>query len=309
MGINRKIKNIIRLMTDEDFRFRYLAGKGYYRRMCDRKYLERFYKAHLGERLNLDAPKTFNEKIQWLKLNDRKPEYTQMVDKIGAKKYVSERLGEEYIIPTLGVWDSFDEIDFNELPDQFVLKCAHGSGDLVICQDKSKLDIQKIRKKMAVYLKREYYYYGREWPYKDVEPRIFAEQYMCDSESDQNNLTDYKFFCFDGVPKFVMTVRDRTKGKGKAMHRFYDTEWNIQDLDLDYRNEKKIPEPKPENLDQMLEIASILSKGIKHLRVDLYRIKGKIYFGEMTFYHMSGVETFVPKEWDLKLGEYINIQS
>ena len=307
MGIKKKLNNIIKLMCDEDFRFLYLTGKGFYRNLSDRKYLERFYKAHMHQTLNLEAPKTFNEKLQWLKLHDRKQEYTKMVDKIGAKEYVSKLLGEEYIIPTLGVWDSFDDIDFSNLPDQFVLKCAHGSGDLVICHDKSKLDIQEIKKRMTIYLKREYYYYGREWPYKNVKPRIFAEQYMCDSENDQSNLTDYKIFCFHGVPKFVMTVRDRAKGKGNAMHRFYDTEWNIQDLDLDYRNEKKIPEPKPENLDRMLEIATILSKEIKHLRVDLYRINGKIFFGEMTFYHMSGVETFVPNEWDLKLGEYLNI--
>lgn len=307
MNIKSKAINLFRLMSDEDFRFLYFAGKGHYRRMDDRKYLERFYKAHLGEKLNLDAPASFNEKLQWLKLNDRKPEYSLMVDKIGAKEYVSERLGEEHIIPTLGVWDSFDEIDFSKLPEQFVLKCSHGSGDLVICRDKSKLDMQEVRKKMSAYLKREYYYYGREWPYKNVKPRIFAEQYMCDSENDRDNLTDYKIFCFNGVPEFVMTVRDRAKGKGNAMHRFYDTGWNIQDLDLDYRNEKKIPEPRPEQLDKMLEIASVLSEGIKHLRVDLYLIKGKIYFGEMTFYHMSGVEKFVPKHWDMKLGEYLDL--
>jgi hypothetical protein len=307
MGIRNKFINCFKTILDEDFRFLYFSGKGFYKKMPDRKYLERFYKAHMNQPIDLDNPKTFNEKIQWLKLNDRKPEYVQMVDKIGAKEYVSERLGKEYIIPTLGVWDSFDDIDFDKLPNQFVLKCAHGSGDLVICQDKSKLDVKAVRKKMTAYLKREYYYYGREWPYKNVKPRIFAEQYMCDSESDQGNLTDYKIFCFDGVPKFVMTVRDRSKGKGNAMHRFYDTEWNIQDLDLDYRNEKKISEPKPENLDKLLEIAAMLSKGIKHLRVDLYIINGQIYFGEMTFYHMSGVETFVPEKWDAKLGEYLNI--
>ena len=160
---------------------------------------------------------------------------------------------------------------------------------------------------MTKFLKREFYYYGREWPYKNVPHRILAEQYMCDNENDKDNLTDYKIFCFDGKPQFIMTVRDRSKGKSQSLHRWYDLNWQLQDLDLDYRNEIKTPEPKPAQLEKMLEIAEKLSTGIKHLRVDLYLINGQIYFGEMTFYHMSGCEHFEPKSWDLKLGEYLNI--
>lgn len=308
MNITKKMKGLLRLFYDGDFRFRYLQGKGVYNHMPDREYLERFYQVNMHTSLDLDNPQTFNEKLQWLKLYDRKPEYHQMVDKFDAKEFVGKKIGYEHIIPTIGVWDRFEDIDFEKLPEQFVLKCTHGSGDLLICRDKAKLDVNVARKRINKFLKRQYYYYGREWPYKDLKPRIIAERYMCDSENDKENLTDYKIFCFDGAPRFIMTVRDRSKGKGQSLHRWYDLDWNLQNLDLDYRDEKKVPEQRPEQLDRMLEIATILSKGMKHLRVDLYLVNGQIYFGEMTFYHMSGLEKFEPKEWDLKLGSYINLK-
>ena len=307
MKVFRKIKNAFKLFFNKDFRFQYLSGKGLYNDMPDEKYLERFYRAHTGKTLDWSNLRTFNEKLQWLKIHDRKPEYTQMVDKAGAKEYVAEKLGTEYIIPTYGVWERFEDIDFDALPNQFVLKCTHGSGDLIICRDKSAFDIEKARSIMTKFLKREFYYYGREWPYKNVPPRILAEKYMCDNENDKDNLTDYKIFCFDGKPRYIMTVRDRSKGKGKSLHRWYDLNWQLQDLDLDYRDEIKTPEPRPTQLDKMLEIAETLSAGMRHLRVDLYLINGDIYFGEMTFYHMSGCEHFEPATWDLKLGEYLNI--
>jgi hypothetical protein len=276
----------------------------------DETYLKMLYRIKIGEKLNLSTPQTFNEKLQWLKLHDRKPEYTKMVDKLEVKKYVSELIGEQYIIPTLGVWDNFDNIDFNSLPNQFVLKCTHDSGGLVICKDKKSLDKTAAKSKIEMALKRNFYYVAREWPYKNVKPRIIAEEYMADSGKKNgdvvdDNLTDYKIFCFDGVPKLIMTVRDRQLGSGKSLHRIYDTDWNITDIDLDHRGGEKVSEARPDQLNEMLNIASVLSKGIKHLRVDLYIVDGKIFFGELTFYHMSGFENWYPKEWNKKLGEYL----
>lgn len=308
MNISRKITMAFRLLSNSDARFLYLASKGLYRKMSDEKFLKRFYHAHMHKELDWNTLRTFNEKLQWLKIHDRKPEYTRMVDKATAKKYVAEKLGGEYIIPTYGVWERFEDIDFDKLPNQFVLKCTHGSGDLIICRDKTQIDMADAKKRMTRYLKRNFYELGREWPYKNVVPRILAEQYMYDHENDKDNLTDYKIFCFDGKPHYVMTVRDRSKGKGKALHRWYDLDWNLQDLDLDYRDEEKVPELRPEQMDRMLEIAEILSAGTKHMRVDLYLINGQIYFGEMTFYHMSGCERFEPESWDLKLGECLKIE-
>lgn len=300
--------NLYRVIFDQGFRFHAFRRLGFYNRVSDKKFLERLFYADMKSKLDWDNLNTFNEKLQWLKLYDRREEYSQMVDKADAKEYVVERVSEIKVIPTLGVWDSFDEIDFESLPERFVLKCTHDSGSVVICSDKSRFDIAAARKKLSSALKRNYYWLGREWPYKNLKPRIMAEQYMCDSEEDQGNLTDYKIFCFDGQPQYIMTVRDRSKGKGKSLHRWYNLDWELQDLDLDYRNEEKEPEPRPEQLQQMMEIAQKLSKGTKHLRVDLYVINGQIFFGELTFYHMSGCERFEPVEWDKKLGDLIRLE-
>jgi len=305
MGFQQRFRNAIRLFTDKDFRFLYLVGKGFYKSMPDEEYLKRFYHAKMGKTLDLEHPRTFNEKLQWLKLHDRNPRYQQLVDKIAVKEYIAECLSEEYVIPTLGVWKHFDDIDFDRLPDQFVLKCSHDSGGLVICTDKAKLDKAAAKEKIERSLRRNYYTFGREWPYNGIEPRILAEKYMCDGDHDKENLTDYKIFCFAGEPRYVMTVRDRSKGKGHSLHRWYDTDWQLQDLDLDYRGETRQPEERPAQLDEMLRIARQLAKGIRHVRVDLYLIGGRIYFGEMTFYHQSGAEYFEPEEWDEKLGALI----
>lgn len=194
-----------------------LAARGYLKTMPDEKYLKLMFRARMGKKLNLDEPQTFNEKLQWLKLYNRKPEYTRMVDKYEAKAYVAERIGAEHIIPTLGIWNSFDEIDFNKLPMQFVLKCTHDSGGLVICKDKEKLDIKAAREKIEKSLKNSYYDWGREWPYKDVKPRIIAEQYMAD------NLRDYKLFCFDSIPRMTLVCSERFTKDG-VKEDFYDGE-------------------------------------------------------------------------------------
>lgn len=274
-----------------------------YRLLSDEKYLKLKYKALLGSDLNLKNPQTFNEKLQWLKLHDRKPEYIRMVDKYEAKKYVAEKIGEEYIIPTLGVWDKFDDINFDLLPDRFVLKCTHDSGGLVVVRDKSHFDIKAARKKINKSLKRNYYWSGREWPYKNVKPRIIAEKYMEDDRLRE--LRDYKFFCFGGMAKCFKVDFDRFV---EHHANYYDKDKNLLNL-----GEKICPPiinktiELPKTLDAMKDFSEKLSKEIPFLRCDFYDVNGEVYFGEMTFYPAGGFGAFTSKEWDEKLGSWINL--
>lgn len=273
--------------------------------MPDSLYLKCLFKKKMGAKLNLRNPQTFNEKLQWLKLHDRKPEYTTMVDKYAAKKYVADKIGEQYIIPTLGVWDKYEDIDFNKLPNQFVLKCTHDSGGLVVCKDKSKLDLGAAERKINESLKNNYYYYWREWPYKNVPPRIIAEKYLDDNG---NVPVDYKVYCFNGVPYKVMLCLDRDKAEATKFYSF-DKEWNL------LRHNKWGKEapgdftlPKPASLDQMFEFAAILSRDIPFLRVDFYEVKGSLYFGELTFYPDSGFDNAIAPEIDLMYGNMIELK-
>ena len=264
------------------------------------------YFFHTKKILNLRKPQTFNEKLQWLKLYDCKAEYTRMVDKYEAKKYVAERIGEEYIIPTLGVWDRFEDIDFDGLPNQFVLKCTHDSGGLVICRDKAKLDIAKARKKINESLKINYYWQGRERPYKDVKPRIIAEQYMED-DSHNHTIEDYKVFCFSGRPKFILTVTGGHDDEEKILRRIYDIQWNKLPIGMHGKPVVEEAEPAPEQLPELLRLAGVLSEGFPHIRTDFYVINKHIYFGELTFYHMSGHVKMEPQEWEYEFGKYIKL--
>lgn len=274
--------------------------------MPDKKYLEiKFASMFDGRRLNWDNLRTFNEKLQWLKLNDRNPEYIKMVDKYEVKKYVAGKIGEQYIIPTLGVWDDFSEIDFDTLPDEFVLKCTHDSGGTVIVKDKKTFDKDKAREKLQKSLNTNYYYAGREWPYKNVAPRIIAEKYMEDNSSTE--LKDYKFFCFHGVPRIILTVTGGHEDESKIIRRMYNAEWKRYPVGLHGKKNEPTSEDKPPLLDEMLRIARKLSAGIKHLRVDLYIVNNKIYFGELTFYHMSGYEIFEPVEYDEVFGSFLDL--
>jgi hypothetical protein len=262
------------------------------------------YEGNFGKKLNWDKPQTFNEKLQWLKIYDRESEYSNMVDKFEAKRYVADRIGEKYIIPTLGVWDSFDKIDFDSLPDQFVLKCTHDSGGLVICKDKSNLDREAARRKIENSLKRNFYLVHREWPYKNVKPRIIAEQYMEDSETAE--LRDYKFFCFNGVVKAMFIATERQKQGEEVKFDFFDAEFEHLALRQGHPNADMCPE-KPKNFELMKELAEKLSEGIPQIRVDFYEVDGKVYFGELTFSHFAGMVPFQPEEWDYRLGEWINL--
>lgn len=276
----------------------------FFRFVPDKLFLKIVFRIKMHKKLNLRNPQTFNEKIQWLKLYDRKPEYVAMVDKYEAKKYVANIIGEEYIIPTLGVWNSFEEIDFSTLPDQFVLKCTHDSGGLVIVKDKSKLDIDKAREKINASLKTNYYYVGREWPYKNVKPRIIAEKYMEDSSTA--DLRDYKFFAFDGVAKALFIATDRQTEGEETKFDFFDMEFKHMPFTNGHPNSTILPD-KPKHFDEMKNIAEILSKNIPHLRVDFYEVNGRAYIGELTFAHWSGMMPFNPEMWDYTFGDWIKL--
>lgn len=258
-------------------------------KLPDNIYLKLLYKKILNKKLNLKEPQTFNEKLQWLKLNDRKDIYTKMVDKYEVKEYVSEKIGQEYIIPTLGIYDKIEDIDFNKLPNQFVMKCTHDSGSTIICKEKNKFDKEKAKNKINKSLKQNFYKAFREWPYKNVKPRIIVEQYMDDN--NVGGLIDYKIYAFNGKCDYLMACCDRMKGETKFL--YYDREWNfIKKFSYDGMKYGDIIEiPKPKNLDKMFEYATILSKDIPFVRVDFYEIEGNLYFGELTFYPNAGFET------------------
>ena len=270
----------------------------------DKLYLKIMYRRCLGKKLNLKNPQTYNEKLQWLKLYNRNPEYTKMVDKYEVKKYVADKIGEEYIIPTLGVWNKFEEIDFDTLPQQFVLKTTHDSGGVVICKDKSTFDYETAKKKLNSSLKNNFYYMGREWPYKNVKPRIIAEKYMEDSATKE--LRDYKLFAFDGVVKALFIASDRQNPNEDTKFDFFDSTLKHLDFTNGHPN-ASVPPACPETFAEMKKLAEKLSEKIPHLRCDFYEINGKIYFGELTFFHWSGFTPFSPEEWDKTFGDWIKL--
>lgn len=272
-------------------------------KMNDKVYIQKLYEVMLGESLDLENPKSFNEKLQWLKLYDRNPLYTDLVDKYLAKEYVSNKIGEQYVVPILGVWDDFDQINFDELPEQFVLKCTHDSAGLYICKNKAEVDINLIKKKINTCLKNKFFYIGREWPYKDVIPRIIAEKYLEDTEYKE--LRDYKFFCFNGEPKVFYITQGRASGK-ETFADFFDMEFNHIDLEIDHKMSVDLPH-KPQNFELMKELARKLSEGIPQVRIDFYEVDGKVYFGEMTFFHCGGFSSFTPAEWGDTFGDWINL--
>ncbi|OWV21556.1 glycosyl transferase [Fibrobacter sp. UWB2] len=263
------------------------------------------FRRKVGRWPNLKNPKTFNEKLQWLKLHDRNPLYTKLVDKYEVKSIVAKQIGEEYIIPTLGVWDKFDDIDFGKLPNQFVLKCTHDSGGLIVVKDKSTLDIAAARKKINACLKMNYYWTLREWPYKNVKPRIIAEKYMEDESGYE--LKDYKIFCFNGEPKALFIATDR--GIHETKFDFFDVDLNHLPMKQHYPNNPDIKIPDPAGIKKMFELAHVLTKDFKHCRADFYDINGKIYFGELTFSHFSGMQPMEPAEWDERFGSWLDLKN
>ena len=270
----------------------------------DKWYLFFRFKNRVGYWPHLNHPRTFNEKLQWLKLNDRHAEYTQMVDKIDAKKYVASIIGDKYIIPTLGVWNSVDEIEWDKLPNQFVIKVSSDSGGIVVCKDKQTLDIEKAKEKLTNGWGKNYYVHNKEYPYRDLTPRIIAEEYKEDESGYE--LRDYKIFCFNGEPKILFVASDRQKAGEDTKFDFFDLNWNHLPFTNGHPNSKEHI-AKPKNFEEMLEIAKKLSVGIPQVRIDLYNCNGQIYFGEITFFNWSGMTAFDPVEWDFKLGKLIKL--
>lgn len=272
--------------------------------LSDEDFLKRKFRENTGRELDLEHPQTFNEKLQWLKLHDHNPLYITMADKYAVKAYVAEKIGAEYVIPLLGgPWQSADEIDFDALPEQFVLKCNHDCGSVVVCTDKSTLDRAAVRKKLNEALKKNYFWVGREWPYKNIKPCIFAEKYMVDDSGDE--LKDYKFFCFNGEPRCMFIATERMK-QGETKFDFFDMDFHHLPFTNGHPNADICPS-KPETFEKMKELARQLSKGITHVRVDFYTRGSEVYFGELTFYHWGGAMPFDPPEWDRKMGDWIDL--
>lgn len=293
-------------MTDKKYRFLINSSLGLYNRLDDKEFLKKKFKFHMGYDLDLKSPVTYNEKLQWLKIYDKNDIYTTFVDKYSVKEYIASKIGNQYIIPTLGVWNSFDEIDFESLPNQFVLKCTHDSGGLVICKNKNTFNYKSAREKINKALKRNYYFQHREWPYKCVKPRIIAEKYMEDFSTGE--LRDYKFFAFNGKVEAMFIASERQKQNEEVKFDFFDPSFKHLPIKQGHPNAEKTPE-KPKNFDEMIKIAEELSLGIPHVRVDFYEVNEKIYFGEMTLFHFAGLVPFEPNEWDNIFGNWIKLPS
>lgn len=276
---------------------------GVARLIPDELFLRCKYRTLVNRWPDLKNPVGYMEKLQWLKLHDRREVYTKMVDKAQAKEFVRSRIGEEYLIPTLGIYDHFEEIPLDTLPDQFVIKCTHDSAGLVICKDKASFDAEAARQKITACLDRNFFYTGREWPYKNVKPRIIIEKYMEDPADGE--LRDYKFFTFGGVPRILYITSGRGSG-AETSADFFDMDFNHLDLRIDHEMAAATPE-KPENFEKMQELAAILSEGTPQLRVDFYEVDGKVYFGEMTFFHCSGFAAFRPDHWDRLWGSWVEL--
>lgn len=277
----------------------------------DKSFLKTMYRLEIGKKLNLTNPNSFNEKLQWLKLYDRKPDYIKMVDKISAKDYVASIIGDKYIIPTYGVWSHYDEIDFSSLPEQFVLKTNHSGGGsgVVLCFDKNKFDHKNARKKLEASLRKNSYNQSKEWPYKNIEPRILAEAMLSEGTNSNNefDLPDYKFMCFNGRVKCIFTCTNRYSSNGLCV-TFFDPNWEMLPFSRNHPIDNN-PIAKPKSLELMIELAEKISHNICFARIDFYQINDMPYFGEITLYPGGGWEKFEPEEWDEKLGNWITLPS
>lgn len=293
--------NVNKIFKSRDTR---LAILDFLKFIPDKMMLKIEYKMKIGKKLNLKNPRTFNEKLQWLKLNDRKPIYTTMADKYLVREYIENKIGAEYLVPMIGIYNKVNEIPFNDLPEKFVLKCTHDSGSVVLCKNKNDIDVEAVKKKLKKRLKKNSFWWAREWPYKNIKPRIICEEYLSDGENDF--LPVYKFFCFNGEPKFIQQIQN-DKQENETVD-YFDVEWNRVNMMQRFPN-SEIPLEKPALLNEMLEIAKKLSQNVPFLRVDLYVINNRIYFSEHTFYSDAGYSIFEPESenWDEKLGDMIDL--
>ncbi len=275
----------------------------------DEQYLKTLYWLTFHRRLNMSNPEGFNAKLQWMKIYDRRPQYVTMVDKYAVRAYVRQKIGDEYLIPLIGVWDDPEEINFDVLPQKFVLKCNHNSGiGMTICRDKSELNVDATKKKLVRGLQDDYFVLSKEWPYSQVKRRIIAEE-LLEYKDSQRSLEDYKFQCFNGVVDNVFICEGRFSKRGVRYH-YFDREWNYLPYcpypDVDSHT---FTWPKPEHFEEMLRIAENLSAGFPEVRVDLYNVDGKIYFGELTLFSQSGLDTDITREADMNMGKKLHLQN
>ena len=280
-----------------------LCDRNFFNFLSDSMYLKLKYYCKIGRKLNLNNPKTYNEKLQWLKLYDRNPLYTKLVDKYEVKQYVIERIGDSHVAKTLDIWDSPQEVALQGLPQRFVLKTTHGGGNsgVIICKDKTSIDEEKLRHALALSMGQDLYRDSREWPYKDVKRRIIAEEYLEDKETGE--LRDYKFFCFNGEVKALFVATERQTRK-EPFFNFFDREFNSLELRQGHPC-APVPPAKPALFEEMVRIAEKLSANMPHVRVDLYQANSQVYFGEFTFYHFGGMVHFEPEVWDKRFGEWL----
>lgn len=297
--INRYIKSPYYALGDD-------LIKSHPKWMSDKYYIRVLWKQIMGYPLDLKHPKTFNEKLQWMKLYDRNPEYTSLVDKLKVKGWVKDRIGEAHVIPTLAVYNSVDDINLDVLPNKFVLKCNHDSGGVIICSDKSSFDLKEAQAYLRKRMEHNFYWDYREWPYKDVERKVFAEAFIVDPNQVSKGfqgLRDFKFFCFGGIPRLMYIANDRSE---TPTTDFFDMNFEPQPL---YMQDPKSPvQPScPPHFEEMKRLASVLSDGFRQVRVDFYDTPEGVYFGEMTFFHSAGLSEVHPREWNLRMGEWIDL--
>lgn len=300
--MNNWLEKVLAFVKDPKRAYLWITAKGLTKWIPDQVHLEIRYRISIGKPLNLNEPRSFNEKLQWLKLHDRNPLYVRLVDKIGVKSWVIERIGDRFVVPTIAVWDSVDEIEIEKLPDKFVLKTNHDCGGVVVCDDRGTFDPEVARRKLQKHLSTNYFWGTREWPYRDVVPKVFAEKYIDHDRSC--DLIDYKFMCFGGQVGCIFTCSGRSEDDLRV--DFFDLEWNHLPFERHYRNSDEAID-RPKSLSQMKSAAERLSEGIPFVRVDFYEVDGTPIFGEMTFYPGGGFEEFTPEIWDMRLGDMLEL--
>lgn len=301
----RLIKKGIRLLTKPHIILRYLAANQHLNWMSDELYLKLMYRGYFGKKLDLNNPKTFNEKLQWLKINDRNERYTRLVDKIAVREYIAKNFGSDLLIPVIGVWNSIEEIDFSKLPNSFVLKTSHDSGGVVVCKNKENMDIDILKKKLSRSLNLNYFYGTKEWPYKNILPKIYGEHLLVDNSNE--DLIDYKMMVFNGKLYCTLVVSNRFSKNGPFMD-FYDINWNKLPFKRKNKPNSQTIIKKPYNYDKMKQISEEIGEKLDFVRVDFYEVNKKLYFGEITFYPASGFEQFEPEEYDLLLGDLLKLK-
>lgn len=299
-----KFRTGIELLKDPRRLVKILGDKQFFNWLPDEQYLGLVFWAETGTKLDLDNPKTFNEKLQWIKIHDRKPEYSTYVDKYAVREYIEKTIGEKYLIPLIGVYGSAEEIPWDKLPKQFVLKCTHGSASNIICKDKHKLDIEESKRRLTRWMNKNWFWFGREWPYKNVEPRIICEEYISNSDTVPNDL---KVMCFNGEARLIELHIDRFSSR--HTQDFYDVNWRRTQISQggSFATQSPVLVPKPACFDEMLRLSNFLARDKYHVRIDWYEVNGRLYFGEITFFDGSGFALFDNPEDDLMLGSWIDL--